>query len=50
LFPKIQFEWVFNFPAILISTVCIFLVGIGSGLVPAMRAQKLEVVEALRNE
>jgi putative ABC transport system permease protein len=50
LFPKVQFEWVFNWPAIVISTVCIFAVGIGSGIVPALRAQRLEVVEALRNE
>jgi macrolide transport system ATP-binding/permease protein len=50
LFSKIQFEWIFNFPAMLLSVVCIIAVGLASGIVPALRAQKLEVVEALRSE
>ena len=50
LFPKIVFEWIFNFPAMILSVVCIFIVGVGSGIIPALRAQKLEVVEALRSE
>lgn len=50
LFPKVQFEWVFNWPAIGLSVVCIFAVGLLSGMVPALRAEKLEVVEALRSE
>ena len=50
LFNKIVFEWVFDFPAMLLSVLCIFVVGVGSGLIPALRAQKLEVVEALRSE
>jgi macrolide transport system ATP-binding/permease protein len=50
LFPKIQFEWVFNAPAMLLSAICILTVGIASGIAPAIRAEKLEVVEALRSE
>ena len=50
LFTKIQFEWVFNFSAMFISVACIFVVGVASGIIPALRAQKLEVVEALRSE
>lgn len=47
---KIKFEWVFSFPAILFSVACIIIVGIASGIMPALRAEKLEVVEALRSE
>lgn len=50
LFTKIQFEWIFDFPAMLLSVACIFVVGVASGIIPALRAQKLEVVEALRSE
>jgi macrolide transport system ATP-binding/permease protein len=50
LFPKVQFEWVFNFPAIALSLLCIIAVGIASGIAPALRAERLEVVEALRSE
>jgi macrolide transport system ATP-binding/permease protein len=50
VYAKIQFEWLFNFPAIVFSVICIFVVGVASGIVPALRAQKLEVVEALRSE
>ena len=47
---KVQFEWVLNWPALLISLISIAVVGILSGLVPAVRAEKLAVIEALRNE
>jgi putative ABC transport system permease protein len=47
---KIAFEWVFNSPALLLASISIIGVGIASGLVPALRAEKLEVVEALRSE
>jgi len=50
LFPKIHFEWVFNVPAMVLSAACILAVGIASGIAPAIRAEKLEVVEALRSE
>jgi macrolide transport system ATP-binding/permease protein len=50
LFAKIHFEWVFNWTAIALSAACIFVVGVASGIVPAIRAEKLEVVEALRSE
>ena len=50
LFPKVHFDWVFNWPAIGLSVACIVVVGLASGIVPAVRAQKLEVVEALRSE
>lgn len=50
LFTQIKFEFVFNFYSILISFVCIVAVGLLSGLIPAIRAQKLQVIEALRSE
>lgn len=48
--PKFQFEWVFNFQAFLLSVGSILAVGILSGLVPALRAEKLSPIEALRSE
>lgn len=47
---KIQFEWVFPIYPLILSVVSIFFVGILSGIVPALKAEKLEVIEALRNE
>ena len=50
VFSQVKFEWVFNFSAMTLALVCIVAVGLLSGLVPAIRAQKLQVVEALRSE
>jgi putative ABC transport system permease protein len=50
LIPKFQFEWVFNLQAIFFSTLAILGVGILSGIIPAMRAEKLTPIEALRTE
>lgn len=50
LFTQIKFEFIFEFYSILISFICIVTVGLLSGLIPALRAQKLQVVEALRSE
>ena len=50
LSPKVTFEWILNPWALLLATASIFVVGVGSGLAPALRAERLEVVEALRSE
>lgn len=50
LFPQVKFEWVFNYSAMALALICIVAVGLLSGLVPALKAQKLQVVEALRSE
>lgn len=47
---KFSFEWTVNSFAVFISFVCIFVVGIASGLVPAIKAEKLDATEALRKE
>ena len=47
-FPKIAFEWVFDPLAIFVSLVAILGVGFLSGLYPALRVEKLDVVSALR--
>lgn len=47
---KISFQWIFDPLAFAISLLSIFLVGVFSGLFPAMRAEKLQVIEALRSE
>ncbi len=47
---KLKFEWIFDPWAAGLSVAAIVVVGLASGLVPAMRAEKLEVIEALRSE
>ena len=47
---KLTFEWVFDPWAFAISILAILIVGISSGVTPAMKAEKLEVIEALRSE
>ncbi|MBN8541515.1 MAG: ATP-binding cassette domain-containing protein [Deltaproteobacteria bacterium] len=50
IFPKVPFEWVFDPLAIGISLIAILGVGILSGLYPALRVEKLDVVSALRSD
>jgi macrolide transport system ATP-binding/permease protein len=47
---NLKFEWIFDPVAMVLSVVSILVVGIASGLIPAIRAEKLEVIEALRAE
>lgn len=47
---KIQFEWTIDWFALLLSIISIIVVGILSGVFPAIKAEKLEVIEALRSE
>lgn len=49
-FPKLSFEWIFDPWSFLFSFLAIFAVGLLSGLAPAIRAQKLSPVEALKTE
>lgn len=50
LMPKIQFQFIFDFWAIAISLISILAVGILSGIIPAIKAEKLQVIEALRSD
>jgi macrolide transport system ATP-binding/permease protein len=50
LIKKLEFEFILNWGAILLSIIAIFIVGIASGLVPAIKAEKLQVIEALRSD
>nr|WP_295899162.1 ATP-binding cassette domain-containing protein [uncultured Bdellovibrio sp.] len=47
---KLEFEWIFNPWAFLISFGSIVAVGILSGLIPALRAEKMAPMQALRTE
>lgn len=47
---KLQFEWTMDGLAVSVSLVSIFVVGILSGIFPAIKAEKLQVIEALRSE
>ncbi len=50
LMPDLEFQWVFNPVALAVSFVAILITGVLSGLGPALRAEKLQVIEALRSE
>ncbi len=50
LIPTLQFEWIVDWQAVFLSLFSILAVGILSGLIPALKAEKLEVIEALRSE
>ncbi|MGK5089486.1 FtsX-like permease family protein, partial [Bdellovibrionota bacterium FG-2] len=47
---KLQFEWVVDWGALIISVVSTLVVGLASGLMPALKAERLQVIEALRTE
>jgi macrolide transport system ATP-binding/permease protein len=47
---NIKFEWVIDPFALVLSTLSILGVGLFSGTVPARKAEKLQVIEALRSE
>ncbi len=48
--PNLQYEWVFEPLAIFASVISIAAVGVASGFIPAMKAERLQIIEALRNE
>ena len=50
LIPKLEYEWVFDPVAMLLSLISIVAVGICSGMAPAIKAERLQVVDALRSE
>ena len=50
LISKLEYEWVFDPVAILLSLISIVAVGIFSGMAPAIKAERLQVVDALRSE
>jgi macrolide transport system ATP-binding/permease protein len=47
---KLQFEWTINWLALVMAVTSIFVVGVLSGLFPALKAERLQVIEALRSE
>ncbi|HEY8279770.1 MAG TPA: ATP-binding cassette domain-containing protein [Bdellovibrionota bacterium] len=50
LVPKLEFAWTMDWSALGLSVASIALVGVLSGLFPALKAEKLEVIEAIRSE
>lgn len=50
LVPKLTFAFVVDWSAMALSVTAILIVGILSGLFPAVKAEKLQVIEALRSE
>ena len=50
LIPKLEYEWIFDPVAMSLSLISIVAVGIFSGMAPAIKAERLQVVDALRSE
>jgi macrolide transport system ATP-binding/permease protein len=50
LIPSLEYQWVFEPLAFVLSFAAIFITGLLSGLVPALRAERLDVMEALRQD
>lgn len=50
LIPKLGFTFLIDWMALTLSFTAIVLVGIFSGLFPAIKAERLQVIEALRSE
>lgn len=50
LVTNLSFEWTVDLSALFLSVASIFVVGVLSGLTPALKAEKLQVIEALRSE
>lgn len=48
--PNVKFEWTFEPLAASLSLLAILGVGVASGFVPAVRTERLQVIEALRTE
>jgi macrolide transport system ATP-binding/permease protein len=48
--PQLQYEWIFEPMAFLLSFVAIFVTGLLSGIVPSMKAERLDVMESLRQD
>ncbi len=47
---KLSFEWTLDGMALFLSILSIFVVGLVSGIFPAVKAEKLQIIEALRSE
>jgi putative ABC transport system permease protein len=50
LIKGLKFAWLINPLAIVLSFVSIVAVGLASGFIPALKAEKLQIIEALRSE
>jgi len=50
IMPKVQFEWLFNTVSVIVSMTLCIITGILSGLVPARKAEKMQIIQALRVE
>lgn len=48
--PRLHFEWICDWKALLLSLVSMLTVGVLSGMVPALKASRLDVMDALRME
>lgn len=49
-FEALSYEWVFNISAMVLSVASMIIVGVISGLLPAFKAESLQIVEALRQD
>jgi len=47
---SLAFRWILDPTALFVSTIAMLAVGIASGFTPALKAERLQVIEALRSE
>ena len=47
---KVDFVWFIEPETVTIAFVGIFIIGIANGLFPALKAEKLDVIEAMKSE
>lgn len=50
LVPKLEFAWTVDWFALALSVISVVIVGVLSGLFPALKAERLQVIEAMRSE
>ncbi|MGE0764398.1 MAG: ATP-binding cassette domain-containing protein [Bdellovibrionales bacterium] len=50
LIPNLEFQWVVLWGAVLLSGGAVIITGLLSGMTPALKAERLQVIDALRQE
>lgn len=50
IIPNTKFEWIIDPWAVLIASLAMIITGVLSGLVPALKADRMQVIDALRRE
>lgn len=49
LLPTLEYTWIFNYLAFFIAIISFLLVGFFSGLIPAIKAEKMQIIDSLKH-